>query len=239
MVNKYRIIEPKTINPPIALREVREGLIVAHPAFGRNTYNGNVQAMQGKFAHPQTREIITFREPKTQESIEASAHHFKELAKPEIFNPSWLQAGLRVGTKQGIFFNIRELNEEKLNYFLGEAQEHNRVYLLKDGISYVEHRNIIQGDQAVEDFARSPLARALEHTDKEVAPNLANIASHYPKVRVRKFNESEEPTSRVVGLYSGDDRLSVNGDWYGNGGGYAFGVLDTLGEGTKNFPKSF
>ena len=235
-----KVIKPKEPkNPPIALLPVREGLTVAYPAFGSATYQDNVQDMQKLYSRPETGETIRLREPLTQESLEVSALGFGSKGdidfKRDILDLRWLQAGRRVGTKHGIFFNTAELDQEKLSYLLSTAQEHNGVYLLSNGISYVEHENIKQGVQKNRDFVQSPLARALDHTKEEVASNLATIASeeHYPRgVDVFGFDKTKEPVSRVVSLYSGryhDGRLSVNGyGWVGScAGGFAFGVCET------------
>lgn len=138
MSEKYgTIIEPKTVNPPIALLPLEEGLTVAYPAFGSATYNSNLERMGEKYSHPKTGETITFREPRTQESIRAARLGFGSQGeidfKREVFNPSWLQAGRRVGTKQGIFFNTNELDEARLRDSLSRATIHNGVYLLQDG----------------------------------------------------------------------------------------------------------
>ena len=79
---KYGIIEQ--VGPQFPVRKLlvvrhRGGdLTVSYPAFGPNTYKGNLEEMSKDYSHPQTGERISFREPTTAESISAAAWNFKD-----------------------------------------------------------------------------------------------------------------------------------------------------------------
>ena len=102
MKDEYGIIRAKDIRhrkfPAIDLLPINPTLTVAHPAFGPNYLSKNEIEMKKFYSHPETGEKITFRKPRTHESISAAAYKFGELAKPQIFDPRWLQLGPIVKT---------------------------------------------------------------------------------------------------------------------------------------------
>ena len=212
MVEDYGIIkagEPEA--PPISLLAVphqNKPLIVAHPAFGPNTFNGNVAEMKRQYSHPQTRERITFRAPRTSESVSAAAYNFETMAKPEIFDTRWLQAGYTKKTPEGVFLNVPRdghgnliTDEQRLKAFLTEDKKVNGIYLVGDGFAYAPRETFETGVQDGETFARSGLARAIEETPEQVAKNLQAIASekNYPQ-GVDVFGWGEDSALRIVGL---------------------------------------
>ena len=164
-------------HPPIDLLKVPHqngALIVAHPAFGPNTFRNNVAEMQKQYSHPtKTGELISFREPRTQESISAAAYNFETMAKPKIFDTKWLQMGYIKKTAEGVFINPPRDNHGKvitsvqmLESFLSKDKLVNGIYLLDDGFAYAPRETFEIGVQEGETFARSGLARALEHTSE-------------------------------------------------------------------------
>jgi hypothetical protein len=82
-----------------------EDFAVSYPAFGSSTYSDNLKEMQGDFSCLPNHPKISFREPTTRESILAASYDFENLAKPQIFDPAWLQAGRIVRTSEGVFAN--------------------------------------------------------------------------------------------------------------------------------------
>ena len=211
-----------------------EPLIVS-PAFGPNTYNSNVEAMNKEVYNSEQFPNITFREPLTQESISAVAFEFESRARPEIFDPRWLQAGRIVRTQEGVFTNTTELDEAKLKAMLDSAEKVNGIYLINDQIAFAPYESFETGVQEGEKFAEGGLARALEHTEEKVAENLAKIAAKgfYPRgVDVWRFDSVKKPISKVACLGSSgfvdDDGLDVDGgDWDDYYSGFAFGVRET------------
>lgn len=234
---QYGIIKAKQPEFPVrSLLRVphKDGnLEVAYPAFGPNTYSNNLTEMQKSYSHPVTGERISFREPTTDESISASVYDFKDMAKPQIFDPRWLQAGRIVRTLEGVFANTKETDESALKSLLKKCTKFNGIYLGENGFGFAPYETFKQGVQESEEFAEGGLARLLEHSEGKAAENLRAISS--PKfyrrgVNVINFDKVKEPVSRVVGLLSdrGLDNggLDVGGGWDDDSGGYAFGVLN-------------
>lgn len=246
--SKYGLIEQA--EPQFPVRELlvaphgKGDLILSFPAFGSNTYKGNLESIGKSYSHPKTGEKITFRPATTSESISAAAYGFgsngKVDAKRDIFDPRWLQAGYIVKTKDGVFTNTTMTDESRLKEFLNGAQKVNGIYLLDNGIAFAPYDSFERGVQDCDSFAQGGLARALEHTPEKVATNLREIAS--PKIYKNKkgvdvwgFDSTKEPTLRIASLGSGrgigGGRLHVDGsDWGGSDGGYAFGVLNETSE---------
>jgi len=247
------INEPKTEFPVRKL--LKQGdVVVGYPAFGPNWYSNNLQEMQTSYSHPLTGEKITFREPTTRESIVAAAYNFAELAKPQIFDPRWLQAGRVVRTSDGVYANVPKDEQGKpitdtdtLKAMLKDTNKikvrNGHVYLGKNDFGFAEYSTFEQGKQDCDTFAEGGLARVLEHTDG-VAQNLRTIASpkHYKRgVNVANFESVKDPVVRVVGLdsvrYLYGYRLYVDGyNWYDSSDGCAFGGLSSA-EGTAQKSK--
>lgn len=216
-------------------------LTIAHPAFGPNTYGSNIGEMQGRYSHSADLLEMTFQPATTSESISAAAYDFSELARPQIFNPRWLQAGRITKTREGVYFNSQDargspLDMDRLEALARQAEEHNGVWLLPNGtdpevmdFAFVPYGFKTEGQSAAE-FARSTLARGLTSTKGDVATSLLEIASDYSRgVYVWGFEPVKEPVSRVVTLNSNRSlvgrRLGVGESWGGGDGGCAFGVL--------------
>ena len=238
---KYGIIEQ--VGPQFPVRKLlvvrhRGGdLTVSYPAFGPNTYKGNLEEMSKDYSHPQTGKRISFNPATTSESISAAAWNFKELAKREIFDPRWLQLGYLIRTQDGVFTNTKELDEKVLKSYLDKAEKVNGIYFIDDKTAFAPYETFRQGIyENLDEFAECGLARLLEHTKEKIAKNLREIAS--PKfykngVNILGFDRVKEPILSVAALDSSrgidGDRLSVGGlggDWDVSYYGFAFGVLD-------------
>jgi len=257
MAEEYGIIEEKQEQPKFPVRSLLRvphqgaSLIVSRNAFGPNSFKENVAEMKGSYCYPNTREVISFIEPTTSESISATAYDFSKLAKPEIFDPRWLQAGRVFKASEWVVVNPPKdkegdiiTDEKTLKGFLNSTTKVNGIYRLPNrklqGVrdcSFVPYESFGQEVQSGEDFARSGLARGLEYVDGEKAPNLEVISAkeNYP-ARVNVFGFNPESKVRVVGLYSlrnlDGRRLDVDGYCWGDYyDGYAFGVLNKSAEG--------
>ncbi|MDO8459489.1 MAG: hypothetical protein Q7S74_00100 [Nanoarchaeota archaeon] len=256
---QYGIIEVKQPeHPPRSLLVVpheNNNLIVGFPAFGPGTYSGNQNSMQKSYSHPQTGERISFTPATTAQSISAAAYDFKNLAKPQIFDPQWLQLGYILRTSEGVFVNLPK--DKQGNVITDEAilKSHlngikpirigkSDIYIasntekLKD-FGFAPYETFQTGIQDGKKFAEGGLARVLEHTE-EKANALGKIAStkfYLTGVNVWAFEQTKEPVLRVASLgsgrVSGSGRLSVNGNDWSNEG-YAFGVLDSGKASAKN-----
>jgi len=234
--DKYGIIKPKAKFPFRKLLKVPHkggSLIVSYPAFGAGTYQENIKLMSEEYFHPITGKKMTFVPATTSESISAAGWRFETLAKPQIFDQSWLQIGYIVRTQDGIFTNSQITDESSLKKMLNGAKKVNGIYLINDKMAFAPYESFKLGVQESGKFAEGGLARALENTEEKVAKNLKEISSSefYERgVNVWGFESVKEPISRVVSLDSdwnlaGFDRLVVDGgDWYGSFNGYAFGV---------------
>lgn len=230
-------ITKATLSLPVIdlLRVPHKGrtLVVAHPAFGPNFYSKNQEAMSQDYSHSKELPKITFKPATTSESISISSYDFRNLAKPEIFDPKWLQAGNIVRTQEGVFVNTRETDESKLKQMLNQCEKINEIYLGENDFGFVPYETFETGVQDSGTFIRGGLARSLEHTKEKVAENLGEITSrkNYKRgVNVWGFDEVSEPILKVASLYSGrlfvGVGLGVGGDyWGGYDDGCAFGVL--------------
>lgn len=228
--------------PPISLLEItgQRHLITSLEAFGPNTYSGNLQAMQGLYSHPQTGDVITFKEPTTAESILAASYDFQNRAKPKILDSSWLQLGRIVRTSEGVYANPPKdaqgapiTDKKTLKSFLKSNKKINGIWLLDNDFGFAPCETFRQGFQEHGDFVESGLARLLEFTQGRAALNLKTMGSqnNYKNgVNVRGFNSVREPVLEVASLSSDwlDARLNVDGDyWLDGDGGFAFGVLNS------------
>jgi len=241
---KYGVIKIKQPEfSPIELLVVphREDMDLTVACFGLNTYATNLKKMEEFYFHPQTGEKISFREPTTSESISASAYNFDGIAKPQIFDSKWLQAGRMVITSEGVYVNPPKDEQGNpitdvitLKSFLDKSKKVNGIYLCENDFGFASYETFKKGVQESGDFAESGLARILEHTKEKTAEKLKKISSkkNYPiGVNVCRFDSVNKPILGVAGLFSGrglDVRLlGFDGnDWLGDYLGYAFGVLN-------------
>jgi len=235
---KYGIT--KQAKPQFPVRELLtvphskdEDLTLGFPAFGPNKYQTNLKDIAKTYSHPLTGEQIKFKSATTSKSISAVAYDFENLAKPQIFDPRWLQAGYIVKTQDGVFTNTNEINESNLKQLLNGAKETNGIYFINNQIAFMPYESFETGVQDVDTFAEGGLARGLEHVSGKIAPKLREIASSkfYKRgVNVWGFESTKKPVLRVATFGSGDfgsGELSVDGSWYGSGDGHAFGVCNS------------
>ncbi len=244
---QYGIIKATPILPTrdlLAVPHRDTRLVVGHPAFGSNTYLGNLDKMQREYIHSQEHPRIRFKEPTTSESVSVCAYEFDKRAKPEILDSRWLQMGRIVRTPKGVFANPPKdangnpiTDEKLLMQLLNGVEETGGIYIVEDNadlrdFGYAPHKSFKRGVQNCDTFANGGLARLLEHTKEKTAKNLREIAS--PKlykrgVNVWGFDAVNESVLRVAGLGSGryteGCRLGVVGYGWSDYGGYAFGVL--------------
>ena len=216
-------------------------LTASYPAFGPNTFDGNVAEMQRAYTHSTELPQINLREPTTSQSISIIAYKFEKLAKPQILDPRWLQAGRIVRTKQGVIVNpILDaqgnvvLNQGDLEAIKTNARKievgNGHIYLGDKDFGFAEYTTFQPGIQDSDTFAQGGLARIIEHTENQ-AIHLKAISSkqNYPRgVDVWGFEIPKEPIERVLSLNSDwdldGDRLNVDGINWNVNGGYAFGV---------------
>ena len=213
-------------------------LVVSHPAFGPDTYANNVAEMGKPYTHSAESPAISFREPTTSESISASAYEFPTRAKPEIFDPRWLQAGRIARTSEGVFANQpRNVDEKTLKSYLAKARNVNGIWLLPNGaiegvqdFGFAPYESFQTGVQDCNTFAEGGLGRVIEHAEG-TAVNLRAIASpkNYKRgVNVGGFEPTKELAEKVLCLSSywgiDDGRLFVGGYWNDYSDGYCFGV---------------
>lgn len=211
--------------------------------FGPNTHNNNVASMQKRYFHSDDLPNVTFKQLSTAESLAVASYNFANLAKPNIFNPNWLQAGRILRAQEGVWINplidtagniIQDGKE--LEESLSKVKKVNEIYLFDGGTSFVPYGSFEQGVQEHGKFLESGLARGLIHTSDKNANTLSQIANdaEYPRgVNVWGFEPVKEPLVRVVSLGSGRNldggRLDVGGGWDGNSNssslGCAFGGL--------------
>lgn len=238
--------EKRTKLPDVNLLCVPHGserLIVAR--FGPSTYVANRNGIAQHYWNSSQRPDVSFRPGTTSESISASAYNFRDIAKPEIFDPNWLQSGYIVRTSEGVFVNPPLdgqgkpiVDEQELKKFLNgvkptKLKGHN-LYIVDNSetlrdFGFAQYDTFEQDVQDSTTFAQGGLARVLEHT-KKPAKVLKGISSkrNYPNgVNVFGFDPVSSPVLRVAELGSGGGvgRLAVYGYWCGyHGGGFAFGV---------------
>ena len=237
MNNKYGIIEQEKSQFPVrkllVVPHIESDLTVSFPSFGPNNYERNLKEMQKTYSHPLTGKQIRFRPATTSESISAVAYDFKNIAKPKIFDPRWLQAGYIVRTQDGVFTNTQLTDESQLKQMLDSFEKVNGIYLGKQGFAFAPYESFERGIQEADTFVQGGLARALEHTPEKIAPKLKEIASpefYNLGVDVWGFGDVKEPILRIASLNSyrnlDGGGLNVGGDWDDDYGGFAFGVLD-------------
>ncbi|MBU2503817.1 MAG: hypothetical protein KJ879_02070 [Nanoarchaeota archaeon] len=202
-------------------------MIKKHKTFGPNGYRKNLEDMKAEGYRPAT----------IQESISIASDGFglegEFDAKRDIFDPKWLQLGYLVKTSEGVFTNTALTDENFLKGLLNATKKVNGIYLIDSKTAFAPYETFKSGEQDSETFCEGGLARALEHTEEEVAENFKEISSlkHYRRgVNVLGFDGVKEPVSRVAGLDSNRrDLVGVGIDivsyvWDG-GGGCAFGLL--------------
>jgi len=237
---QYGAIEPA--KPDL---EPRSLLIIPHndkplviSLFGPNLYKNNLQEMFKDFSCPPRYQKISFREPLTAESISAIAYEFKTRAKPEILDHRWLQLGRIVKTQEGVYANPpRDKNgksitkETELKSLLDNSKKVGEIYLCENGFGFAPYESFNTGIQDSKTFSQGGLARLLEYTQEQSAPNFQKISSkenYKLGVNIWGFKPLEKPSLKVVSLLSdrcaGGYRLSVDGSWYYDNG-CAFGVL--------------
>lgn len=246
---KYEMLQAeKPKAPPIDLVRISgdRNLTASSEAFGPKSFNSNVAEMQKQYSHPQTGEVITLREPTTVDSIFAASYDFANRAKPRIFDPSGLQAGRVLKTKEGVFVNVPRdsqgkpiIDEQILKSFLKANKKVNGIYLMNNDFGFVPYETFEQGVQEAGKFIEGGLARGLEHS--QLPKHLKKIASeeNYPNgVTVWGFDPVNEPALRVASLGSAwvSRRLYVlGGNWLDSYYGFAFGVLDRAEGAAKKF----
>jgi hypothetical protein len=217
---QYGIVKATPILPTrdlLAVPHKDKRLVVSHPAFGPNTYSGNLAEMQREYIHSQEQPRIRFKEPTTSESVSACAYDFENLAKPQILDPRWLQLGRIVRNSKGVFANPPKdangnpiIDENILMQFLNGIEETNGIYLAENNANlrnfgFAAYESFERGVQDCDTFANGGLARLLEYTREKTAKNLREIAS--PKlyqrgVNVWGFDLVSEPILRVASLLS-------------------------------------
>jgi len=246
MDEEYGVIEEKQAQPKFPVRSLLRvhhqgtSLIVSGNAFGPNWFKDNVAEMNGSFCYPKTREVISFREPTTSESISAIAYQFTQIAKPEILDPRWFQAGRVLRTGEGVWANLPRdaqgnliTDEQTLKTYLQNVAPIKvgigNVYIVpnREGLrdfGYAEYGSFEWGVQESVTFANGGLARIFEHTEG-TATNLLGISSkeNYKRgVDVCNFDKVKGIILRVVGLSSGRGmgrgKLCIDGGWGGGGG---------------------
>ena len=203
--------------------------------FGPDTYSDNRAEMSREYSHSKELSKISFRPASTSESISAAAFVFRNLAKSEIFDSRWLQAGYIVETPEGVFVNppLEEgkiiTNEKTLKSLLNGAKKYNGIYLAGNDFGFVPYESFETDFQPSGTFSRGGLARVLEHTESREAENLKNILSpenYKDGAYVVGFDRVSEPVLKIATLSSHDvvSRLFITSYEWDNGG-YAFGVL--------------
>jgi len=236
---KYGIT--KQAKPQFPVRELLtvphskdEDLTLGFPAFGPNNYQTNLKDIAKTYSHPLTEEQIKFKPATTSKSISAVAYDFENLAKPQIFNPRWLQAGYIIKTQDGVFTNTNEINESNLKQLLNGAKETNGIYLINNQIAFIPYESFKTGVQDVDTFAEGGLARGLEHVSGKIAPKLREIASSkfYKRgVNVWGFESTKKPVLKIASLnynWGFGGGLVVGCDiWGDDDSGYAFGVCNS------------
>ncbi len=215
------------------------GRTIDAAVFGSRGYNENVSEMRKRYFHSRDLPDVTFKPLTTAESLAVAGYDFRNLAKPTIFDPVWLQAGHALRTKEGVWINPLKddkgnliMEDKELEQCLGKENRIHGIYLFDDDTSFVPYDSFKRGVQEHGDFLEGGLARGLVHTTDKNATTLSSIANNdeYPNgVRVGGFDFVERPTLRVIGLCSDrlfdDNRLDVYGDWLDSYYGVAFGGL--------------
>lgn len=181
--------------------------------FGPNTYSSNTGAMKQHYRNSSDFPNVTFRPATTAESISIASYDFEKLAKPEIFNPRWLQAGRIVRDSEGVYTNpltaIKQdgVDEAELKRLLKNSKKVNGVWLGDNDFAFAPYGSFKTGEQTAREFAEGRLARALTHTQEKVSSDLLKMAQTYKNrngnsVNVVYFDKTDKPVSRVVELNS-------------------------------------
>lgn len=213
-----------------------QDLSVNFPPLGAWSYDNNTTTFQyQKFSHPTENREIQFRPPTISEAISVIAHDPRGLIKTAVFDQLY---GSVIGeyitkTKDGIFTNIFELNEDNLNKLLKDAKKTNGIYLINDKIAFVPYETFEEGIQESGKFAESGLARGLEHVQGKVAPKLKKITSekNFPAgVQVEHFKDFKRNKIGLVGFAVINPKEGETFEISSNhssvwSGGYLFGVL--------------
>src|SRR3989338_51496 len=249
-LSRYGLIESKSSRPHINLIGVpgdKEDLVVAR--FGPDTYAVNRAAMRQEYTHSSdvlSMPIITFKPKTTAESIAIVACKFRDLAKKDIFNPNWLQAGYVLRDSEGVWANppVADNGEpivdaKTLNALRDRATKlgvkNGDIYVGEDGFGFVDYGLFTRDVQDADTFVTEGLARVLENTTEPIARNLKTIAdkANYPRgVNVWGFDPVKTPALKIVSLTSGrllaSYRLYVGGNSCNcENDGYAFGGLNS------------
>ena len=179
--------------------------------YGRGTYKENIDKMREE-------DFVPAIPATTSESILIASKYFSRL-ESYLFKNSVLQAGDVVITQEGVFTNTRETDESELKRKLANARKVNGIYLIDNDVAFASFETFKQGKvQTSEEFAKSGLARALEHTTERIAPNLKEISAyeiydeggeyvtnHRKGVLVSNFKVGNKPIVSVVGINTDDD----------------------------------
>ena len=216
------------------------GRTIDAAVFGSRVYNKNIAAMRERYSHSKDLPNVTFRPLTTAESLAVAGYGFRSLAKPQIFDPIWLQAGLVLRATEGVWINpLRDdngyvlMDEQALEQRLDGIRPVYGIYLLDGDTSFVPHASFERRVQEHGKFLEGGLARGLVHTADKKATTLSSIANRdvYPDgVDVWAFEPVINPIFRVVELGSGwyfdGNWFVVGGCGYGGGlDGFAFGGL--------------
>jgi hypothetical protein len=159
-----------------------------------------------------------------------------------------LQLGWMAKTSEGVFTNPpkdeqgKPVTDEKvLRRLLRRARKSNGIYFCKNNVSFVPYETY-EHDQTQDraTFARSGLARALEHTGDEMAEKLLKIFSsdlysskpfNPESVRIN-LGKYQNPDPEAAVIYIGHRSFVFEGSWdfwaerMTQDQGYAFGVFD-------------
>ncbi len=231
-------------SPKIDLVSVPHGngeLVTGWPAFFLDSFN-DASKMRNSSRHPQTGEVISFRLPTIAESISVVAYKFVELIKSRPLAHYWLNLGLIVRTPEGIIANpsvndvLGQITDASLKRQIDTARRVNGIYLGDKDFGFAPFESFKQGVQDCDTFTTGGLARILQHTDGEQAWKLKIMASrrNYDRgVNVYAFGPTNEPSLKVVRLYSGresdvlhEGKLIIDGG-FRDSNGYTFGILDS------------
>lgn len=218
-------------------------LTVRYPAFGQRGYLSNIIDMEYAYGRHLPKHLVeptrkVFRELTISESLSAAAYEFEILAKPEIFDPAFLQAGRILKTQDGIWVNPRNsegdfLNDKITPELLKEEELLKRslktarkipvgaghIYLCDKDIGFAEYETFQMDIQDQDTFVQGGLAKILEHTPNEAGTlkSIASLKNYSNGVRVEVFNPKnrELPELKCFTIGSGkyDDlgRLTVFG----------------------------
>ena len=230
--------QPKYLQRNLIRISGDRNLTASLEAFGPELFNLNITEMQKQYLHPQTREIITLREPSTAESILVASYDFTR-AKPQIFHTKqWLQLGRILRTPEGVFANVPRdaqgdpiTDEQTLKSLLKADKKVNGIWLLDNDFGYAPYETFKTGVQDAGDFVEGGLARILEHSQSPEKLKQISSRKNYPiGIDVYEFIKINKPILEFACLGSGwvgGWQLVVDGDDWFDYDGLAFGVLDT------------